>query len=70
MKVLVKILGTVGWNVLFDQAQGATIVMPEYKGSIRWSNFTSPGFGSISESVTPEGNARPIAPRIVSFRTG
>ena len=57
MRVSYKISGSETWVTLFDQAQGAKVVMPEFKGSVKFAVMTSQGFGAQSQSITPMGNA-------------
>jgi len=62
LKVSYKIIGQASWVTLFDQSQGATVVMPDFKGSVKWLCHVAEGFGAASESVTPEGNATATLP--------
>ena len=57
VQVSYLIKGSGNWVVLFDQVLGAGVTMPDFKGSAKFNSNKSPGFGSVSQSITPMGNA-------------
>ena len=56
MKVSYQIVGSGSYVALFDQANGAQVVMPDFKGNARFNSNKSAGFGAVSQSITPMGN--------------
>lgn len=56
LQVLYKVIGVSGWQTLFSTAQGATVLMPDFKGTAKFTDTKSPGFGSPSIQIVPMAN--------------
>jgi hypothetical protein len=61
-KLLYRIGGATQWVTLFDSSLQPQVVMPDMKGSTKWTVPSYPGFGANSECVSPEGNAMTSLP--------
>lgn len=61
-KLLYRIVGATQWVTLFDSSLLPAVVMPDMKGTTKWTVPNYPGFGSGSEFVSPEGNAQSSLP--------
>jgi hypothetical protein len=53
--VAIKIVGTPGWQTLFDNSKGDA--SPTFKPSFRNINLASQGFGASSQAISPLSNA-------------